>query len=149
MCVLYRKLNSVTKPFEFPIPRCNNLIAIIGAGADIVFLIMLDTHQGYHQVSVRVVDRKKLVFFAPYHTKWTFNIMPFGPTNVPAFHSAMMLNFKTEWTDLFIEMVKSKAEIGLPVCVNELNEIFIGMKKVISGSRTIIDDILLWVVFCL
>ena len=34
MCVSYRKLNAVTKPFQFPIPRCDAVIVILGCGAD-------------------------------------------------------------------------------------------------------------------
>ena len=29
MCVSYRKLNAVTKPFQFPIPRCDAVIVIL------------------------------------------------------------------------------------------------------------------------
>ena len=30
MCVSYRKLHAITRPFELPIPRCDNSIDIIG-----------------------------------------------------------------------------------------------------------------------
>ncbi|MGH7974524.1 MAG: hypothetical protein ACREBR_03270 [bacterium] len=30
MCVSYRKLNSITKPFEFPIPRCADAVEDLG-----------------------------------------------------------------------------------------------------------------------
>lgn len=33
MCVSYRKLNSVTKPFQYPIPRCDDAISIMVVGA--------------------------------------------------------------------------------------------------------------------
>ena len=32
--------------------------------------------------------------------------MPFGPTNAPAFYSAMMKNMKDEWEGLFIEKLR-------------------------------------------
>ena len=63
MCVSYRKLNAVTKPFQFPIPRCDAAIAILGCGADEIWIISLDARQGYHQVAVREEDREKLAFF--------------------------------------------------------------------------------------
>ena len=34
MCVSYRKLNAVTKPFQFPIPRCDDAISILGTAAE-------------------------------------------------------------------------------------------------------------------
>ena len=49
MCVSYRKLNSITKPFEFPIPRCDDAIAILDTGSQFIWIISLDARQGYHQ----------------------------------------------------------------------------------------------------
>jgi len=109
MCVSYRKLNSVTKPFQYPIPRCDDAITILGWGAGRIWLISLDARQGYHQVRVRKVDREKLAFFAPNNKKYCWNVMPFGPTNAPSFYTAMMKNFKDEWDNLFqIRMSKLK-----------------------------------------
>ena len=96
MCVSYRKLNAITKPFEFPIPRCDDAIAIIDTGSQFIWIISLDARQGYHQVNVRLIDREKLAFFSPDGWKYTFKVMPFGPTNAPAFYSAMMRSFKEE-----------------------------------------------------
>ena len=113
MCVSYRKLNAVTKPFQFPIPRCDAVIVILGCGADEVWIISLDARQGYHQVSVRKADREKLAFFSPDDLKYCFNVMPFGPTNAPAFYTAMMKQFKCEWDELFtITVVEMKAFMG-------------------------------------
>ena len=96
MCVSYCKLNAVTKTFQFPIPRCNTAIVILGCGAGKNWIISLDARQGYHKVQVRKKDREKLAFFSPDNLKYCFNVMPFGPTNAPAFYTAMMKNFKTE-----------------------------------------------------
>ena len=90
MCVSYRKLNSITKPFQFPIPRCDDAVMILSWGAGDIWIISLDARQGYHQVSVRPSDREKLAFFAPNDRKYCFNVMPFGPTNALAFYTAMM-----------------------------------------------------------
>ena len=63
MCVSYRQLNAFTKPFQFPIPRCDDSITILGCGAVTIYIISLDTRRGYHQVSVRVSVQEKLAFF--------------------------------------------------------------------------------------
>ena len=145
MCVSYRKLNAVTKPFQFPIPRCDAAIVILGCGADEIWIISLDARQGYHQVAVRKEDREKLAFFSPDDLKYCFNVMPFGPTNAPAFYTAMMKNFKDEWDSLFIITVRQwKVYKKLPITLTANNDIMIGGKKLIWGSKTIIDDILLW-----
>ena len=71
--------------------------------------------------------------------------MPFGPTNAPAFYTAMMKVLKDEWDILFIIKVKQLTIIGIEIVrVTEANEIFVGLKKIVSGSRTIIDDIILY-----
>ena len=45
MCVSYRKLNAITKLFEFPIPRRDNAIAIIDTGSQYIWIISLDEHK--------------------------------------------------------------------------------------------------------
>eukprot|EP00978_Attheya_sp_CCMP212_P015878 scaffold41044_cov68-Attheya_sp.AAC.3 len=65
LCVSYRKLNTVTLPFEYPIPRCDDAIEDLGDGAGRLHFISLDARQGYHQVSVRLCDQEKLAFFGP------------------------------------------------------------------------------------
>ena len=59
-------------------------------------LLALDARQGYHQISVGQNDREKLAFFALDDRKYTFNVMSFGPTNVPPFYTAMMKDLKDE-----------------------------------------------------
>ena len=73
-------------------------------------------------------------------------LMPFHPTNAPEFYSAMMKDFKDEWDALFLEFLQrldvlDDADV---VVTATTQEIFIGQAKIMSGSRTIIDDILLW-----
>ena len=58
MCVSYRKLNAVTKPFQFPIQRCDAIIIIaLGCGADEIWIISIDARQGCHQIALRKIDR--------------------------------------------------------------------------------------------
>ena len=97
MCVFYRKLNAITKPFELPIPRCDDAIEIIDIGTQYIWIFSLDARQGYHQVTDRKIDREKLDFFSSDGWKYTFKVMPLGLTNTPEFYSAMMKNMKDEW----------------------------------------------------
>jgi hypothetical protein len=124
MCVSYRRLNQVTLPFEYPIPRCDDAIDNFGDSAGRLFFISLDNKTGYHQISVRFYDQEKLAFFGPDHKKYTLVVMPFGPRNDPAFYTAMMGIFQDEWTALFLHRYPTDHSH--------------------RGSRVIIDDILLW-----
>ena len=68
--------------------------------------------------------------------------MPFGPTNAPAFYTAMMKDLKDEWDALFILIIsKMGTHNSSPITLTENDNIIIGVKKLIWGSKTIIDDI--------
>ena len=45
----------------------------------------VDSAQGYHQIMVRKTDRENLAFFAPDDEKYTWSVVPFGPTNASSF----------------------------------------------------------------
>ena len=111
ICDSYRKLNVVTKPFQYPIPQCDESVTILNFGAHRIWIITLDARHGYHQVAVRTVDQEKLALFAPDNHKYCFSVIPFGPTYAHTFYSAMMSNFKDEWDELYIIQVKSLSYI--------------------------------------
>ena len=145
MCVSYRKLNSVTKPFQYPIPRCDDAITMMVVGDTVIWIITVDARQGYHQVSVRQVDREKLAFFAPNYKKYAFKVMPFGPTNAPPFYTCMMHQLRDEWEILFLIRIRIMKFIGgEAIIILENDEITVGGVTLFRGSRVIIDDILLW-----
>jgi hypothetical protein len=145
MCVSYRQLNAITKPFEYPIPRCDDAITILIVGGDEIYIITVDARQGYHQVAVRKLDQEKLAFFAPDGKKYTWKVMPFGPMNAPAFYTAMMGAFKVEWDKLFIQELTKKHTIGnQKVVLKSDGTTLVGTKTVSTGSKVIIDDILIW-----
>ena len=98
-----------------------------------------------HQIAVKHSDQEKLAFFAPDDFKYCFTVMPFGPTNAPTFYTAMMRNFRLEWDELFLATVCNLTLVnGEKVSVSAADEIFIGSSKLVAGSRSIVDDILLW-----
>ena len=101
MCVSFRGLNKVTNPFEFPIGRCDAAIEDVGDGNRFVYFVSLDAAQGYHQIAVRKSDKIKLAFFAPNNKKYTYRVMPFGPTNAPTYYTAATRIIQDEATRLF------------------------------------------------
>ena len=144
MCVSYRNLNAVTKPFTYPIPRCDNAISSLGPvvyGDDILF-ISLDAKQGYHQILVKPSDREKLAFFAPNGMKYTFKVMPFGPTNAPSFYTCMMHQLQKDWELLFFNKVQQLSLSNTSISISSTNQVTIHGKPLIIGSKVIIDDIL-------
>ena len=57
MIVSYMKLNGITKPFNFPIPRCGGTISTIGDGSNKFWIVSLYARKGYHQIPVCHIDR--------------------------------------------------------------------------------------------
>ena len=91
------------------------------------------------------MDKEKLAFFAPNDRKYTFNVMPLGPTNTPTFYTAMMKDMKDEWDTLFVIRITAMLVFeGKTITVSAARIITIGRKNLIVGSKTIIVDILLW-----
>ena len=71
--------------------------------------------------------------------------MPFGPKNAPVFYTAMMKDLKTEWDNMFITRVTAMKIYGSHIITIDTNQdVVIGAVKLVWGSKTIIDDILLW-----
>jgi hypothetical protein len=65
LCVSYRRLNQVVRPFTFPIPRCDDAVADIPPWAKVFLSFDLDC--GYWQVAMDPASRSKTAFFNP---KW-------------------------------------------------------------------------------
>ena len=71
--------------------------------------------------------------------------MPFEPTSAFNFYSDMISNFTDEWDKLFIIWVKSLSYInGEPVRNMASFEVIVGEKNITSGTKTIINDILIY-----
>ena len=78
LCIDYRKLNSVTQPDPFQIPRVD---AMLDEVAEAVWLTKLDMNKGYYQVPMSKDSVDKTEFCTPWG-KFAFRRMPFGLRNV-------------------------------------------------------------------
>ncbi len=59
---------------------------------------------GYHQLSVSPETQEKLAFQGPDAIKWTYTVMPFGPTNGPATFIQMIHDLDSAWKALAVEL---------------------------------------------
>ena len=144
VCVLYMALNAITKPFTYPIPQCDNAVSSLGIinFGDRILFISLDAKQGYHQIRVKETDKEKLAFFAPDGVKYTYTVMPFGPTNVPAYYTYMMHQLEKEWDKLFLQLLRKEGTQDVAILIESIVKITIDTKRLTIGSKIIIDDIL-------
>ncbi len=120
-CVNYIPLNQVTRQIAYPIPRCDSAVENSFGGE---WIWLYDAPMGYHQITASKETKEKLAFQGPDAIKWTYNVMPFGPTNGPATFVTMIHDVDSVW--------KEEAESrGIQVDRG-------------VGTTIIIDDILNW-----
>ncbi len=85
-CIDYRKLNSVTKRDNYPLPRIDVLLRRLAGKR---FLSSTDCASGYWQVSIEEADREKTAFIST-DGLYEFNRMEFGLMNAPMTFQRMM-----------------------------------------------------------
>jgi len=91
LCTDFRKVNSVTVPDPFPLPRVEDLLDRVGKAK---FLTKLDMTQGYWQVPLDDPSIPVSGFVTPFgHFQWRF--MPFGLRNAPATFSRLLSKLLT------------------------------------------------------
>lgn len=79
-CTDYRKVNSVTKPDCFPLPRIDDCIDHVGGAA---FVSKLDLLKGYWQVPLTERAKEISAFVTP-DAFLQYTVMPFRVRNAPA-----------------------------------------------------------------
>ncbi len=121
-CVNYIPPNSVTRLIAYPIPRCNSAIhKEFGRGK---WCWMFNAPMGYHQLAAAPASQEKLAFQGVDAIKWTYTVMPFGPTNWPA----MFINFIHDIDSVWKELTQER---GVPMDNN-------------TNMKIIVDDIISW-----
>ncbi|KAL7837523.1 hypothetical protein SRHO_G00272340 [Serrasalmus rhombeus] len=79
-CTDYRKLNSVTKPDCFPLPRCGDCVDRVGSAT---FVSKFDLLKGYWQVPLTARAKELSAFITP-DNFLQYQVMPFGVRNAPS-----------------------------------------------------------------
>lgn len=85
-CTDYRKVNSVTKPDSFPLPRMEDCVDQVGAAR---FVSKFDLLKGYWQVPLSPRAREISAFITPTGL-FSYSVMSFGLRNAPATFQRLM-----------------------------------------------------------
>ena len=86
LCIDYRRLNEITTPDPYQMPRTEDLIDRL---ANANYISTLDMAKGYYQMPVAASDQEKTAFMTPVG-KFQFRRMPFGLTGAPATFQRLM-----------------------------------------------------------
>jgi hypothetical protein len=121
-CVNYIPLNSVTRLIAYPIPRCD--LAVHNEFGQGKWHWLFDAPMGYHQLAIVLASQEKLAFQGVDAIKWTYMVMPFGPTNGPA----TFINFIHDIDSIWRELAQ---ECGVPIDDD-------------TNTKIIVDDIISW-----
>ena len=80
ICIDFRAINQITTPDNYPLPRIDDLLAIVSSAN---YLTTLDLTQGYHQIELTPSTIPKTAFIA-HCGKFEYVRLPFGLCNAPA-----------------------------------------------------------------
>lgn len=85
-CTDFRRVNAVTKPDCYPMPRMEDCIDQVGSAK---FVTKLDLLKGYWQVPLTSRAKEISSFVTPWGL-FSYNVMPFGLRNAPATFQRLM-----------------------------------------------------------
>jgi len=100
MCIDYRKLNSMTKKDDFPLPFMDQILERV-AGHE--FYCFLDDYSGYNQIEITLEDQEKTTFTCPFST-FAYRRMSFGLCNALATFQRCMLSIFSDMVKRFLEI---------------------------------------------
>ena len=90
VCIDYRKLNTTTRKYHFPLPFIDQMLDRLAGHPHFFFL---DGYSGYNQIAIAPKNQEKTTFTCPYGT-FAFRRKPFRLCNAPAtFQRCMMSMF--------------------------------------------------------
>ncbi|KAK9922019.1 hypothetical protein M0R45_030502 [Rubus argutus] len=124
MCIDYRKLNSATRKYHFPLPFIDQILERV-AGHE--FYCFLDGYSGYYQIEIAIEDQEKTTFTCPFGT-FAFRRMPFGLCNAPATFQRCMVSIFSDMVEQFLEAFMDDISVfgdSFDDCLSNLEKVLI------------------------
>ena len=86
LCMDFRALNAITRPYVWPMPRVKDIFAKVGKGK---FFTVLDLRSSYCHIALDGDAIKKTAFVMPLG-KYEYLKVPFGLAQAPAYFQNLM-----------------------------------------------------------
>ncbi|KAH9658022.1 hypothetical protein KPL70_023327 [Citrus sinensis] len=124
VCIDYRKLNSVTRKYHFPLPFIDQILNRL-AGHE--FYCFLDGYSGYNQIPIAPKDEEKTTFTCPFGT-FAYRRMPFGLcievdkakvdliSNLPPPKTVREVRSFLGHADFYRRFIKDFSKVSRPLC---------------------------------
>jgi hypothetical protein len=126
-CIDYRKLNSVTKPDAYPLPRIDELLERYQTAR---WFTSMDLASGFHQVEMSEEDKEKTAFICS-EGLYEFNVMPFGLRNAPGTFQRLMDKVLKDHIGDFVEVYVD----DIMIYSKSLEDHMIHIEKVLQKLR--------------
>ena len=99
-CIDYRKLNTETRKYHFPLPFIDKMLDRLARHPHLYFL---DGYSGYNQIIIAPEDKEKTTFTCPSDT-FAFRRMPFELCNAPATFQRCMMSMFSDLAEEVMEI---------------------------------------------
>lgn len=86
LCIDFRKINKLAVPYQFPLPRIDEILDQLGKAK---LFTTLDLSKGFHQVLIDEPDREKTAFTTP-DGHYQYKRCPFGLKTIPGFFQNLL-----------------------------------------------------------
>ena len=133
MVIDYRRLNAITIPDEFPLPRQEDILQALTGSQ---WLSTLDALAGFTQITIKKDDREKTAF-RTHRGLHQFNRMPFGLRNGPSTFQRVMQGVLASYLWVFTLVYIDDIVVYSTTFEDHLKHLDLVFKAIIKGNITL------------